>query len=287
MANTETTGTSTGLLMRDGLVRRVGEAVAIGFLVVVAGIVAVIVSTRVDFGLLETIFPRFVDAFIRVLGIVIAASVLSILLGMFIGLGRISTSPITSRITKGYVEFFRGTPLLFQLFVIYFGIPGLWGGAGFPIPNWEIPAAIIGLTLNHSAYVGEAIRGGIDAVPDGQMEGARSLGMSRVMALRQVVFPQALRNALAAIGNDQIILVKDTSLLTVIAVPELMTVFRDVNSTTFQPWTPLIWVCLFYLVITMSMSQLVNVAERRGDPGRDGSLSALAGMFSRRGGGGS
>ena len=287
MANTETTGTSTGLLMRDGLVRRVGEAVAIGFLVVVAGIVAVIVSTRVDFSLLETIFPRFVDAFVRVLGIVIAASVLSILLGMFIGLGRISTSPITSRITKGYVEFFRGTPLLFQLFVIYFGIPGLWGGAGFPIPNWEIPAAIIGLTLNHSAYVGEAIRGGIDAVPDGQMEGARSLGMSRVMALRQVVFPQALRNALAAIGNDQIILVKDTSLLTVIAVPELMTVFRDVNSTTFQPWTPLIWVCLFYLVITMSMSQLVNVAERRGDPGRDGSLSALAGMFSRRGGGGS
>jgi len=287
MANTETTGTSTGLLMRDGLVRRVGEAVAIGFLVVVAGIVAVIVSTRVDFSLLETIFPRFVDAFVRVLGIVIAASVLSILLGMFIGLGRISTSPITSRITKGYVEFFRGTPLLFQLFVIYFGIPGLWGGAGFPIPNWEIPAAIIGLTLNHSAYVGEAIRGGIDAVPDGQMEGARSLGMSRVMALRQVVFPQALRNALAAIGNDQIILVKDTSLLTVIAVPELMTVFRDVNSTTFQPWTPLIWVCLFYLVITMSMSQLVNAAERRGDPGRDGSLSALAGMFSRRGGGGS
>ncbi|PSP37317.1 amino acid ABC transporter permease [Halobacteriales archaeon QH_7_65_31] len=273
--------------MRDGLVRRVGEAVAIGFLVVVAGIVTIIVSTRVDFGLLETIFPRFVDAFVRVLGIVIAASVLSILLGMFIGLGRISTSPITSRITKGYVEFFRGTPLLFQLFVIYFGIPGLWGGAGFPIPNWEIPAAIIGLTLNHSAYVGEAIRGGIDAVPDGQMEGARSLGMSRVMALRQVVFPQALRNALAAIGNDQIILVKDTSLLTVIAVPELMTVFRDVNSTTFQPWTPLIWVCLFYLVITMSMSQLVNAAERRGDPGRDGSLSALAGMFSRRGGGGS
>ncbi|MFB6118748.1 amino acid ABC transporter permease [Halosegnis sp.] len=271
-------GTGGGLLMRDTLVRRAGELLAAGFLLLVGGMVTWIVSTQVDFGLLEAVFPRFVEAFFLVVQIVVVASLLSVTLGVLVGLGRISTSPLTSRIAKGYVEFFRGTPLLFQLFVIFFGIPRLWPTGAFPFENWAVPAAIIGLTLNHGAYVGEAIRGGIAAVADGQMEAARSLGMSRVMALREVVLPQAWRNALAAIGNDQIILVKDTSLLTVIAVPEIMSVFRNINSNQLDPWTPLVWVCLFYLAITMSMSQLVNALESRadwsGDGGRLGRASA-------------
>jgi amino acid ABC transporter membrane protein, PAAT family (TC 3.A.1.3.-) len=255
-----------GVMMRDGLIRRIGEALSVGFVLIVVGVVAWILSAQVDFDLLETVFPRFVEAFWLVVRIVAVSSVLSVTLGVLVGLGRISNSPLTSRVTKGYVEFFRGTPLLFQLFLIYIGVPSLWATGEFPIQEWSLPAAVIGLTLNHAAYVGEAIRGGIDAVPDGQMEAARSLGMSRVMALREVVLPQAWRNALAAIGNDQIILVKDTSLLTVIAVPEIMSVFRNVNSTTFDPWTPLVWVCLFYLAITLSMSQIVGALERRADP---------------------
>ncbi|WP_439028748.1 amino acid ABC transporter permease [Haloarchaeobius sp. DT45] len=253
--------------MRDGLVRRVGEVLAVTFVVVILAMVGYILSTQVDTSLLRVVFPRFVEAFVLVVQIVAVASVLSVTLGILVGLARISTSPITGRIAKGYVEFFRGTPLLFQLFVIYFGIPKLWATGTFPIQNWEIPAAIIGLTLNHGAYVGEAVRGGIEAVADGQMEAARSLGMSRVMALREVVLPQAWRNALAAIGNDQIILVKDTSLLTVIAVPEIMSVFRNINSNQLDAWTPLVWVCLFYLAITMSMSYLVSVLEERADWG--------------------
>ncbi len=267
-----------GILMRDGLIRRVGEVLSVGFILVVVGLVGWILSTQVDFELLETVFPRFVEAFWLVVRIVAVSSVLSVTAGVLVGLGRISNSPVTSRVTKGYVEFFRGTPLLFQLFLIFFGVPRLWATGEFPIQEWAIPAAVIGLTLNHAAYVGEAIRGGIDAVPDGQMEAARSLGMSRVMALREVVLPQAWRNALAAIGNDQIILVKDTSLLTVIAVPEIMSVFRNVNSATFDPWTPLVWVCLFYLAITLSMSQIVNALERRADPTgqtRGGQVKAL------------
>ena len=113
------------------------------------------------------------------------------------------------------------------------------------------------------------MRGGINAVPDGQMEAARSIGMSRVQAMREVILPQAWRNALAAIGNDQIILVKDTSLLTLISVPEIMQVFRSVNSATFDPWTPLVWVCLFYLAVTLPMSKLVGVLEARADWGSD------------------
>ncbi|WP_435334642.1 amino acid ABC transporter permease [Haloarchaeobius sp. TZWWS8] len=255
--------------MRDALVRRVGEMLSLAFVVVVAALVGWIVSQQVDMSLLQTIFPRFVTAFITVIQIVVVASLLSVTLGIIVGLARISSSPITSRIAKGYIEFFRGTPLLFQLFVIYYGIPKLWGVGEFPIVNWSIPAAVIGLTLNHGAYVGEAIRGGINAVPDGQMEAARSLGMSRVMAMREVVLPQAWRNALAAIGNDQIILVKDTSLLTLIAVPEIMDVFRNVNSNSLDAWTPLVWVCLFYLAITMSMSYLVSLLEKRADWGAE------------------
>ena len=246
-----------GVMMRDRFVKRLGEVAAAGFLVAIGGLLVWILSTQVNYTLLAS---------------------------PMVGLGRISTSGITGRIAKGYVEFFRGTPLLFQLFVIYFGVPRLWATGQFPIQDWAVPAAIIGLTLNHAAYVGEAIRGGISAVPDGQMEAARSLGMSRVMALREVVLPQAWRNALAAIGNDQIILVKDTSLLTVIAVPEIMSVFRNINSNQLDPWTPLVWVCVLYLAITMSMSQLVNGLERRSDWGSD---SSMFGRFSLSSSGGS
>jgi polar amino acid transport system permease protein len=274
-----------GLLMRDDLVKRAGEIASGGFLLVIGSLLVWILLTQVNFDLLTSpyIAERFGRAFLLVLQIVVVSSLLSVTLGILVGLGRISTSRVTGRIAKGYVEFFRGTPLLFQLFVIYFGIPRLWPTGAFPFSDWAVPAAIIGLTLNHAAYVGEAIRGGISAVPDGQMEAARSLGMSRVMALREVVLPQAWRNALAAIGNDQIILVKDTSLLTIIAVPEIMSVFRNINSNQLDPWTPLVWVCLLYLAITMSMSQVVDGLERRSNWGSDsGALGRLSSLYRGR-----
>lgn len=258
--------------MRDRLVKRVGEVAAGGFVLAIGGLLAWILSTQVDYSLLASplIARRFAEAFFLVIQIVVISSLLSVSLGVLVGLGRISTSNVTGRIAKGYVEFFRGTPLLFQLFVIYFGVPRLWATGEFPFTDWAIPAAIIGLTLNHGAYVGEAIRGGIDAVPNGQMEAARSLGMSRVMALRQVVLPQAWRNALAAIGNDQVILVKDTSLLTVIAVPEIISVFRSVNSATFDPWTPIVLTAVAYLGITLPLGYVVSRLEDRSDWGGDG-----------------
>ncbi|WP_336024807.1 amino acid ABC transporter permease [Halobellus salinisoli] len=234
----------------------------------IALLVLYILAVQVDYALIPTVLPQFIDAYVLVLGIVVTASVLSVTSGIFVGLARVSKTSITSGISAAYVQFFRGTPLLFQIFVVYFGIPTLWPGT-FPISNWGIPTAIIALTLNHAAYVGEAVRGGIGAVHDGQMEAARSLGMGYVQAMREVVIPQAWRNALAAVGNDQIILVKDTSLLTVIAVPELIQQFRDVNSATFDPWTPLVLVAIAYLSITIPMGRLVEYLEDRADWGGD------------------
>ena len=252
----------------DRTLRYLGVALSSFFAMGVVLLVLYILATQVNFGLIPTILPQFVRAYGLVLGIVVTSSLLSVTSGIFVGLARVSKTRLTNGISAAYVQFFRGTPLLFQIFVIYFGIPTLWPGL-FPIQNWGLPTAIIALTLNHAAYVGEAVRGGIGAVHDGQMEAARSLGMGYIQAMREVVVPQAWRNALAAVGNDQIILVKDTSLLTVIAIPELIQQFRDVNSATFDPWTPIVLVAIAYLSITIPMGRLVEYLENRGDWGGD------------------
>ena len=250
----------------DQTLKYLGVGLSSLFALGVVLLVLYILSVQVDYGLIPTILPQFIRAYGLVLGIVVTGSVLSVTSGIFVGLARVSKTRITSGISAAYVQFFRGTPLLFQIFVVYFGVPTLWPGT-FPISNWGLPTAIISLTLNHAAYVGEAVRGGIGAVHDGQMEAARSLGMGYVQAMREVVIPQAWRNALAAVGNDQIILVKDTSLLTVIAVPELIQQFRSVNSATFDPWTPLVLVAIAYLSITIPMGRLVEYLEARADWG--------------------
>lgn len=270
MSNTQTDathGSAENQLFDDATLKWVGMGVAGLFTLLVAVFIGYIVVYQVDPGLLvQVVYPQFTDAFITVLKIVVISSVLSVTAGVFVGLGRVSQTGFTRNVARAYIEFFRGTPLLFQLFVIYFGVPTLWPAGQFPFSNFSVPAAIIGLTLNHAAYIGEAIRGGIESVPNGQMEAARSLGLSYIQSMREVVLPQAWRNALAAIGNDQVILVKDTSLLTVLAVPELISAFRNVNSNTFDPWTPIVIVAVAYLLITIPLGRVVSYLERRADP---------------------
>lgn len=249
----------------DQLLSSLGIFIA---LLVTAGVFFLLyrIMMLVDWTLLTQIYPRFLYALFVVLKIIVISGVLAIVTGTFVGLGRISSSSITSGVTKTYVEFFRGTPLLFQLMIIFFGIPQLfWETGQFPIENWAVPSAIIALTLNHSAYVGEAIKGGIHAVPDGQMEAARSLGLSYVQSMYHVILPQGFRNALAAIGNDQIILIKDTSLLTVIAVPEIIHTFRNVYNDTFDPWTPIVITALCYLSLTIPLGYFIRWLERQHD----------------------
>ncbi|QIB75204.1 amino acid ABC transporter permease [Halogeometricum borinquense] len=256
-------------VLNDETLKYLGASLSALFALGILGLVAYIIATQVSFELMQTVLPQFVDAYILVLKVVVLGSILSVSAGIFVGLARVSKTSLTSGIAQSYIQFFRGTPLLFQIFVIYFGIPALWPGT-FPIQDWEFPTAIIALTLNHAAYVGEAVRGGINSVPEGQMEAARSLGMSYIQSMREVILPQAWRNALAAIGNDQVILVKDTSLMTVIALPELIQQFRDVNSAVFDPWTPLVIVAIAYLSITIPLGKLVDHLETRSDWGGDG-----------------
>ncbi|WP_435175356.1 amino acid ABC transporter permease [Halorussus sp. AFM4] len=256
-------------VLTDRRVKLAGLAVAVTFTVAIFAFIGYILLEFVDYELLMAVWPRFVDATLLVIQIVLISSVLALIGGVFVGLGRVSRTSLTQSIATAYVEFFRGTPLLFQLFIIYLGIPQLWPASWgpFPVTNWSFAAAIIGLTLNHAAYTGEAVKGGINAVPDGQMEAARSLGMSYVDAMREVILPQASRNALAAIGNDLVILVKDTSLLTVIAIPEIISVFRNINSNQFDAWTPIVLVSISYLIITLPLMRTVRYFEARAEWG--------------------
>jgi len=269
-------------LLTDERVKWAGLAVSIAFTAVIAGFIGLVLLEYVNYDLLVSVVPRFVVAFARVLVVVVVSSVLAVTLGVFVGLGRVSRTGVTHSIATAYVQFFRGTPLLFQLFIIYLGIPSLWPPGEFPISqgwavappilvvDWTFMTAVVALTLNHAAYVGEAVKGGINAVPGGQMEAARSLGMSYVDSMREIILPQAWRNALAAIGNDQVILVKDTSLLTVIAFPEIITVFREINSNQFDAWTPIVLVAVTYLAITLPLMRLVQYLENRAEWGTGG-----------------
>jgi polar amino acid transport system permease protein len=264
----------------DRRVRLAGLVVSLLFTAAILRFIALILLNYVDYQLLRSVAPRFGVAFIRVLVVVVISSVLAVTAGVFVGLGRVSRTSVTHAIATAYVQFFRGTPLLFQLFIIYLGVPSLWPPGQFPINqswtvipgilwiDWSFITAVIALTLNHAAYVGEAVKGGINAVPEGQMEAARSLGMSYVDSMQEIILPQAWRNALAAIGNDQVILVKDTSLLTVIAFPEILTVFREVNSNQFDAWTPIVLVAVTYLAITLPLMHLVQHLENRAEWGR-------------------
>ncbi|WP_458209551.1 amino acid ABC transporter permease [Haladaptatus sp. NG-SE-30] len=255
--------TDNGLLT-DTRLKWFGIVVAGTFTAGIFYLLYQILVSFVDYELMRVIFPRFVEAYILVLEIVVISSVLSLIGGMLVGLGRVSKTKFTKAVATGYVEFFRGTPLLFQLLVIYVGLPAFGIGR---FPAWKFYAAVIGLTLNHAAYSGEAIKGGINSIPDGQMEAARSLGMSYISSMRKVILPQAWRNALAAVGNDQIILVKDTSLLTVIAIPEIISVFRNVNSNQLDAWTPIILVSIAYLAITIPLGRIVGALENRSEWG--------------------
>ncbi len=180
-----------------------------------------------------------------------------LLLGTVLGMFRISRNPILFSFSTAYVEFIRGTPLLVQIMIVYYGLPEI----GIKLPP-EV-AGILALSLNSGAYIAEIIRAGIQSVPKGQMEAARSLGMTYLQAMRYVVLPQAFRNILPALGNEFIALLKDSSLLSVIAIAELTRVGKQIYSTTFNAWTPLLGVALFYLMMTLPLSRLVNYAQKR------------------------
>ena len=189
------------------------------------------------------------------------ASILSVLFGSLLGtlVGALRVVPFTPLryIAAGYIYIIRGTPLLIQLFLIYFGLPSL----GLNLPAFA--AGIIGLSINSSGYVGEIVRGGIEAVPRGQWEASKVLGLSYFKTMRFIILPQAIRNMLPAIGNEFVTLIKESSLLSTLAITELTMVGQQVRRVTYASFETFILVGLIYLVMTSATSVLLQYVEKK------------------------
>ncbi|SFM46212.1 polar amino acid transport system permease protein [Paenibacillus sp. 1_12] len=208
---------------------------------------------------LQKFLPILLQGALTTIEITIIALVIGILLGLFIGLGRISKNKLISSICRFYISVLRGTPLLVQLMYIYFALPEI----GISLSPLE--AAIVGLALNESAYMAENFRAGIQSVPKGQMEASKAIGMSYSLAMRRIILPQAVRNILPTIGNSAVLLLKSSSLAGVITVGELMHKGELLAASTFKNLEIFTMVGVLYWLLHYPLAALVNYMEKRGD----------------------
>lgn len=205
---------------------------------------------------------------LRGAGVTIQITSLSVLFGIMIGvimgLGKLSKNFLFKIPATIYVDFIRGTPLFVQILLIYFGVPSIYNeitNSSFRLE--PLVAAVIVCSLNSGAYVAEIVRAGIKSIERGQMEAARSLGMNERQAMRYIILPQAFKRILPPLGNEFIALLKDTSILAAIGVKELTRTGQLYVAVTFASFPTYIGVALVYLVMTITISRFVNRAERR------------------------
>ncbi|KIR02684.1 Amino acid ABC transporter, amino acid-binding/permease protein [Lachnospiraceae bacterium TWA4] len=179
------------------------------------------------------------------------------LFGTLLALARLSNVKILSIIATAYVEVFRNTPLLLQLYIFYFLLPEI----GVDLSPFM--AVSVGLVLNTTAYISEIIRSGIQAVDKGQMEAARSLGLNYSQAMRKVILPQAMKNILPALANEFVTDIKETSLASTFFVGDLMTAYRSINGAIYLTLEPLFVVGVIYFIMSFTLSKFVAFLERR------------------------
>lgn len=210
--------------------------------------------------IIEIYAPLLMKGTLYTIGLSIAGILIGSILGLLIGLGRLTKRKWLSIPLNCYIAFFRGTPIFVQLLLVHFGVvPALTGETN------AILATILALSLNSAAYIAEIFRGGIQSIDSGQMEGARSLGMSHGQAMRYVILPQAFKRIIPPLGNEFIVLIKESSIAAVIAAPELTYWGRAMATEYYRVWEPYLTSAVIYLILTLSLSLLLNRLERRMD----------------------
>lgn len=210
----------------------------------------------------------------KTLEITALAVCIGCVLGLIGGLSRLSGNRLLRFLGTCYVDFFRGTPLLVQIVIVYFGLPEVirslqdqlvraYGITPFfdNIPIFV--AAVVSCSLNSGAYIAEIFRAGVQSIEKGQMEAARSLGMTHAQAMRYVILPQAFKRVIPPLGNEFIAMMKDTSLLSVIGFEELFRRGQLIVGATYQAFAIYLTVAFIYLVMTLTFSRLVDYLERR------------------------
>ncbi|HDJ1671415.1 TPA: ABC transporter permease subunit [Staphylococcus aureus] len=180
------------------------------------------------------------------------------ILGAFVALMKLSKIKIISWIASIYIEILRGTPMLVQVFIVFFGITAALG-----LDISALVCGTIALVINSSAYIAEIIRAGINAVDKGQMEAARSLGLNYRQTMKSVIMPQAIKNILPALGNEFVTLIKESSIVSTIGVGEIMFNAQVVQGISFDPFTPLLVAAALYCVLTFVLTRIMNMIEGR------------------------
>lgn len=185
-------------------------------------------------------------------------------IGLFVSLMRVSRVKPLLWLSISYIDFLRGTPLLVQILLVHMGFPQILTELMGTTINFPVMvSAIIALSLNSGAYIAEIFRGGIQSIERGQMEAARSLGMTYGQAMRYIILPQAFKRSVPPLGNEFIAILKDSSLVSIIALQELMMVGRIIAGRSFRAFEAFVGIAIFYLIMTMTISQLVSYMERR------------------------
>ncbi len=181
---------------------------------------------------------------------------ITIPVGCLVGLGRLSRFRPVNLLASTYVEVIRGIPLLVQLFYIFYGL-------NMYLKVSATIAAVVSLSFCYGAYMGEVFRAGISSIPHGQTEAARSLGFNRFQTMRYIILPQALRTILPPVGNECIALLKDTSLISILAVADVFRIAREYSSVTFLYFEAYTVIAVIYLIITLILSKCVSIMESR------------------------
>lgn len=192
----------------------------------------------------------------------VITGIVALITGALIGVGSVTRATLVRNLSKFYIWLIRGTPLLVQLFISYFAFATVVNKlVGFELVN-AFGAALIALIVNTTAYNAETIRGGINSVEKGQWDAAASLGMTRNKIMNRVILPQAFTNSLPSLGNNLVVLIKDTSLVGAITLIELTYSARNIMNQTAQPFLPFLLAAVFYLIFISIVTIGVNFAER-------------------------
>jgi polar amino acid transport system permease protein len=210
-----------------------------------------------DFGLVTNYLPYMVDATWITLMLTLYSTVIGLTLGLVVALMKISKFKVLSLIADFYLWIIRGTPMLVQLFLVYFGLPQL----GIELSPFV--SAVIALGINAAAYIAEIYRSGIISISKGQMEAAESLGMGYFLKMRKVVLPQALRVSIPSLGNQAIMMLKDSSLASLVTISELLMVSQRYAATNYAFIEFYLVAAAFYLALTSVFTFILNRVERR------------------------
>jgi His/Glu/Gln/Arg/opine family amino acid ABC transporter permease subunit len=206
-----------------------------------------------------TYLPYLLQGAVITIEIAAIGIIFGSIFGILVGLGRVSRNSLLSQISRFYIWIIRGTPLLLQLFVIHFAIPSAFPALTLP----PFVSACIALSLNAAAYIAEIARGAIESIDKGQMEAARSLGLSSSQSMRRVIIPQAFRRMLPPLGNEFIALIKESPLVSTIALYDLLRTGQQIISSTYRYSEVFLLVGLIYLLLTTVMSYIVRKIENK------------------------